>query len=245
MILALLLAASPVPPTLDAWLGPAVSARRVAYRDRLTPALAGYESGARLGASLTVSLYPASGRGLPVVSDVGFVGSFTRSLPSPTVTRDGATALLATSTLWDAGLRWRALVDGVDRLGVSLRYVSLRDDFDGALPGVLLPSGETGAWAPGVDGRLSLGPAVLSASASWLGLVSHGAFGDAFPRETAGGVDASAALSLDLGRHVAARLALRYARVFAAFHPLPHDPYVAGGATDETVQASLAVALRL
>ena len=101
-------------------------ARKVGFRDRLTPSLAGYQSGARALLRAGLSFYPLARSGLPGVSDLGLSGSYTRSLQSRTLTADGARAFDTQEIAWSAGARFRGVIDGEERFGVTLGYGSLR-----------------------------------------------------------------------------------------------------------------------
>jgi len=226
-------------------LAPEVNVRRVTFHDRLTPSLAGYKSGALGLLRVSALVYPAAGRELPFISDVGFYGSYARSLKSRTLTADGTLAFDAQETWWDTGARYRVVLDGEEWAAVSFGYGSLRNDFSGPqLPGILLPAGMLQYWRPGISGRLPLGGIVLGADLGYLLLVRQDAVGQAFPRSSSAGLDLGLRAELLL-RQFSVKLALRYMRFFYSLHPLPYDPYIAGGALDELFAVNLAFGLRL
>jgi hypothetical protein len=229
---------------LEFWAGPEFGARRVAFRDRLTPGLAGYQSGVLPLLHLDVLAHPTSG--LPVIDDVGFFGSYSRSLvKSRTLTADGSLGFETQQIAWEAGARYRLIIDGEERGAASISYGSLRNDFAGpSIEGVLLPAGTLQYWRPGVELRVPIGRVALFVGAGWLAPVKQDAVGIAFPRSTSGGIDAVLRAEMKLGG-LWLRGALRYMRFFYSLNPLPHDPYVAGGALDEVAFASLAVGYRL
>ena len=149
-------------PLLELFLVPSTDVRRVSFRDRLTPSLAGYKSGARALLRTELSIFPLGHSELPGVSDVGFFGSYARSLQSQTLTSDGSLAFTTQEIAWDAGARYRGIVGGEERFGASLSYGSLRNDFSGPrLPGVMLPAGTVQYWRPGASGRVA--PALANA----------------------------------------------------------------------------------
>jgi hypothetical protein len=229
---------------LDASVTVGSSVRRLFFRDRLTPTLAGWQSGALAVAGLSVQAYPSTGR-LPVLDDIGAYGWFARSLKSHTLTADGALQFSTQETAWEAGLRWRAILDGRERGAVSIGYGNLRHDFSGArLPGFLLPTGATQYWRPGVEGRAVLGPVVIYAGAAYLLVVRQDFFAALFPRASKRGVEATARASLPVWK-VVLTLSGRYTRFFYSLHPLPSDPYIAGGALDEVFALDLACGYRL
>ena len=57
-------------------------------------------------------------------------------------------------------------------------------------------------------------------------------------------LDAAVHASVELGQFEL-RLSGRYTRIFYSLHPLPYDPYIAGGALDELFAVDLAFGLRL
>ncbi len=236
----------PPEPTVNASIAPEVGYRRVTYRDRVTSSLGSFSSGAAGLLRASLEVFPTSNAGLPVVSDVGVFGSVSRSLRAHT---PGGLAGAGYDNLWhawDLGGRYRAVFAGEERGSVSIRYGSLRYDFSGAPPaGVLLPSGTLQYWRPGLDLRQPIGPVALSVSAGYLALVMQDAIGRAFPRASHGGVELGGAVNVALGPRFDLRLEGKYTRIFYSLHPLPGDPYVAGGALDEYVVVDLAFALRL
>jgi len=231
-------------PSLDASVSVGTSVRRVSYRDRLTPTLATWRSGALAVWGLSLQAYPATGR-LPILDDVGAYGWYRRSLESSTLTADGVLAFSTQEIAWEAGLRWRIMSDSRERGAVSLGYGSLRQVFgDARLPGYLLPAGTLQYWRPGLTGQVSLGPVALGAGAAYLLIVRQDFLSTFFPRASNGGVEASVRASMDVGK-VGLTLSGRYQRFFSSLHPQPYDPYVAGGALDELFTVDLACGFRL
>jgi len=231
-------------PSVDASISAGTSVRRLFFRDRLTPTLVGWQSGALALWGLSVHAYPSTGR-LPVLDDVGAYGSYSRSLTASTLTADGTLAFNTQEIAWEAGLRWRAMSEGRERGAVSFGYGSLRHDFSGAhLPGYLLPAGTIQYWRPGLEGRLWLGRVALGAGAAYLLVVRQDFLSTWFPRASKGGVEASVRASIDVGK-LGLTLAGRYQRFFYSLHPEPYDPYVAGGALDELFTVDLACSYRL
>jgi hypothetical protein len=229
---------------LEIWAGPEVAARRIGFRDRLTPGLAGWQSGAQPLFRLEALVHPT--RGLPVIDDVGFFAWYARSLArSQTLTADGSLTFATQQIAWEAGARYRLVIDGEERGAASIAYGSLRSDFDGpGIGGVLLPAGTLQYWRPGLEVRVPIGTVSLFAGAGWLAPVRQDAIGAAFPRSSSGGVDVTIRAEMSLGGFFL-RGAVRYMRFFYSLNPLPHDPYIAGGALDELASANLALGYRL
>jgi hypothetical protein len=231
-------------PSLDASVFIGSSVRRLFFRDRLTPTLAGWQSGALALAGLSLQAWPSTGR-LPILDDIGAYGWYARSLKSRTLTADGQLAFSTQEIAWEAGLRWRAIFSGRERGAVSFGYGSLRHDFGGArLPGFLLPAGTIQYWRPGLEGRIALGPVVLGAGAAYLLVVRQDFLSALFPRASKGGIEATARASMEIWK-VELKLSGRYTRFFYSLHPQPYDPYIAGGALDEVFAVDLACGYRL
>ena len=230
-------------PTVDASVSVGTSVRRLFFRDRLTPTLAGFQSGALAVGGFSIQAWPSTGR-LPVLDDIGAYGWYARSLKSSTLTADGALAFNTQEIAWGAGLRWRAILGGRERGAVSFGYESLRHDFSGArLPGYLLPAGTIQAWRPGVEAQTPLGRVMLGAGAAYLLIVRQDFLSTRFPRASKGGFEASVRASMDVGK-VELTLSGRYTRFFYSLHPEPFDPYIAGGALDEVFAVDLACGFR-
>jgi hypothetical protein len=231
-------------PQVDASISVGSSVRRFFFRDRLSPTLAGWQSGALAVGGLALQAFPATGK-LPMIDDIGAYASLARSLQSSTQTADGILTFNTQETTWEAGLRWRAILGGSERGALTVGYGSLRYVFGGAsLPGYLLPAGAIQYWRPGLEGRLDLGRFVLRAGAAYLLVVRQDFLAALFPRYSKGGLDATMRVSTDV-KQVTLSLAARYSRFFYALHPLPHDPYIAGGALDEVFAVDLACSYRL
>jgi hypothetical protein len=231
-------------PSLQASVSVGSSVRRLFFRDRLTPTLAGWQSGALAVGGFSLQAYPSTGR-LPVLDDVGVYGWYARSLKSTTLTADGTLAFSTQATAWEAGLRWRAIFGGLERGAVSIGYGSLRNDFSGArLPGFLLPAGTIQYWRPGLEGRLPLGRVVLGAGVAYLLVVRQDFLSANFPRASKRGIEGTARASMDVWK-VVLTLSGRYSRFFYSLHPQPYDPYIAGGALDEVFAIDLACGFRL
>jgi hypothetical protein len=231
-------------PSLDASVSVGGSVRRLSFRDRVTPTLAAWRSGALAVWGLSLQAYPSTGR-LPILDDVGAYGWYKRSLESRTLTADSVLEFRTQEIAWEAGLRWRAMYGGQERGAVSVGYGSLRQVFSGArLPGYRLPAGTIQYWRPGLEGQVSLGRVVLGAGAAYLLIVRQDFLSTFFPRASKGGVEASMRASMDVGQ-VGLTLSGRYQRFFYSLHPQPYDPYVAGGALDELFSIDLACGFRL
>jgi hypothetical protein len=233
-------------PVLELSIAPELGFRKLTWNDRVTSTLVSFTSGTMALACASLTLFPFANHGLPVVSHLGFFGSSTRSLRGQAPDASGAEF----STLWhqwELGGEWRASFLGRDFGALSLRYGSLRYDIGGLTgPGVLLPTGTKQYWRPGFDFRLPLplGQLGVSVSAGYLAVVVTDAVSRAFPRSTTAGVDLGLHVEWLAHPHLTVRLSGGYTRFFYSLHPLPGDPYVAGGALDELAVADLAAIAR-
>src|SRR5439155_25359938 len=107
IVIALLCMLAGAMPMLDAQVTAGSSVRRLFFKDRLTPTLAGWQSGALALAGFSIQAWPSTGK-LPVLDDIGAYGWYARSLKSETLTADGQLSFGTQETAWEAGLRWRA-----------------------------------------------------------------------------------------------------------------------------------------
>ncbi len=231
--------------------GGGTGARVFRYNDGLSPQLRTYDLAASPDLAVAAELYPFARLDVPVLRGLGVTGAFDHALGVTSQTSTGTTV----STSW---LR----VEG----DVRLRLVFGGDPADGArfilgLHGGVVKEtfGFTGdpqlvAWLPdvdylfgraGADGRVRAGPIALMAGASYLPAISGGALADRFRQASFAAVELDAGLAVPLARVFELRATGDYTRVFYAFHPVPGDVYVAGGALDHLVRARLLATLLL
>ncbi len=237
-------------PYAQLTLSPQIAERRLTYRDRVTPGLAGYQSGAVGLLQLAGEIFPSNGKGLPIVSDVGLTGSASRSLRGDAKFGAGEDYEDLWHA-WEVGARWRGIFAGEEWLSISIQYGSLSSQLSGPkLYGVLLPTGTQQYWRPGLNLRLPLGQFAISIYGGYLDVVVQDAIGHAFPRNGEGGVDLGAKLAFTFGNplvlntHLELHAAARYLRFFYTLNPEPNDPFVAGGALDEYAIFELGLGLR-
>jgi hypothetical protein len=211
------------------------SLRRLNYRDRLSPTLGSWQSGALAVGGFGIVAYPDTGR-LPVIDDIGVYGSIARSLSAQTLTADGELAFSTRATTWDLGLRYRQ-----EHFALAVGYGSLRHDFGGArLPGFLLPSGLVQYWRFAPSVRF----ASIEAGAAWLAIVRQDFLSTWFPRAAKGGLEGFVKATMPVWK-VNLTLTARYQRYFYSLRPQPYDPFIAGGALDEVFSLDLACGYRL
>jgi hypothetical protein len=220
--------------------------RRLTFKDRVTPQLAGYQSGLMGLGALWLEVFPAAGKRLPVVSQVGLYGSAARSLRAHDASASGGAGLDSLWHAWEVGGRYRGVVAGQEYYSITFGYGSTRWDFSGPpAPGALLPGGFLQYWRPGLELRLPLGPAAVALSGGYRIVVVRDQLLRTFPRASVAGADGALSVSVRLPRHLELRLTGRYLRFFSTLHPLPGDPFVAGGALDEYALVDLGLVLHV
>ena len=239
-----LLCALAAAPVFERSVTGGATIRRIYFKDRLTPTLAGWKSGGLATLGFSLQAWPSTGK-LPVIDDIGAYGWFERSFVSETLTADETLAFTTQETAWETGLRWRAILGGQERGGVSFGYGSLRHVFTGAqLPGYILPNGMVQYWRPGLDGRFNAGPAAINIGAAYLWVVRHDFLDAYFPRASKHGIEFTARASMTVWK-LLLTLSGRYQHYFYSLNPQPYDPFIAGGALDEVYAFDLACGYRL
>jgi hypothetical protein len=223
----------------------AAGSRHFAYVDRLTSSLRPYDLFAAPLASVRIEALPFVRSSNPVLRGLGLDGEYARAFGVSSADASGTPV----STTWQA---FHADIRDVVALGAGVHsgahvgFGANDFSFEGALgPGAVLPSVGYRFVRAGLDGQLDLHGLSVYAEASYLAVLSTGAFGSLFPRGSVGGIDARAGIVFLAGRHLDVSFELAYERFFYSLHPVPGDTNVAGGALDEMALASLGVGYRL
>ncbi len=233
----------------DGWLlvaraDVAAASRHFSYVDRMTSSLRPYDLVATPFASLGLEIYPFARAPVPVLRGLGLIGDYGRAVGLSSTDTGGSRV----GTSWqsfDVGLRERVLLDPRALVGVDVAYGANAFHFDQPGFTASLPSTDYAFVRAGLDVRMSFGRLSLLAGGGYLDVLKAGTLDDLFPRETVGGVDAFLGGAYPLGPHLELSVRLDYARFFYAFHPLPGDGNVAGGALDEMARLSLGLATTL
>jgi hypothetical protein len=219
--------------------------------DGLSPQLRSYDLAASPNIVLAAELYPLARISVPVLRGLGITGGFAHALGVSSKTSNGESV----STTWthaEGDLRLRVVFGGDERDGA--RFVLLphggvvmeRFGFSGD-PTLVpwLPDVSYLFWRAGADGRLRVGPVGLLAGFSYLPAIAGGTLADRFRETSFAAVELDAGLAVPLARIFELRAAASYMRVFYAFHPIPGDLYVAGGALDHFIRGNLLATLLL
>lgn len=229
---------------VSVWMGGGVANRRFKYNDAVGYNLAAYRLPVAPMATFGIEAYPAASSEVPVLRDLGIVAHVSRGFAFDSTTPQGV-ALETSWTRFGGDLRQRFLWPGSHRLelgvlvGADASYFGM--SAKGTVP-ALLPAARTVALRFGLDARVHLGWRVSAlAAGGYLLTTSRGEIYGHFRDASVHGVDGALGFAINLGSGFEARLDGRYTRYFASFEPKLGDPYVAGGALDEQLQAGLGV----
>ncbi len=231
---------------LDAEAGVEATGRHMDYTDDLFHRLRTYDLTAAPGFFARAEFYPGALTDNRYAAMVGVVAG-ADYLVAPASRDDRGNDYGIRAWGYTTGLRVR-LPRPYPDVGIDLAYVAQRFTVgdsnpgrDGGIPNVGHQSLRVGA-----SGRMELGRRVaVLAHAAYLAVLSTGtAQGAYFPRESAGAVEAGVGVAVGFGPGLEIRAALDYRRYFYAMNPQPGDPYIVGGALDQFVTGSIALALR-
>ena len=232
--------------------GGGTASRVFRYYDGRSPQLRTYDLAAAPDLAVAAEIYPFARLAVPVLRGLGVSGAFEHALDLSSQTSSGTRV----GTNWqraegDLRLRFAFGEDLADEarfvLGLHGGVVKETFSFNGdaslvaSLPDVDYLFGRAGA-----DGRLRLGPIALMAGASYLPAIRGGEFADRFRGTSFAAVEFGGGLAVPMvPRIFELRANADYTRVFYAFHPIPGDPYVAGGALDHLVRVRVLATLLL
>lgn len=184
------------------------------------------------------AVHPFSRTRLPFFNGLGILLDFAASAGAQSRQANGA-VVDSPWLAFDVGLHERVRLGKGRRHalgGIALEYGELSQEFSSA--GLLVsgsPSVHYRYLRCGLDLVALLGPVRLFADGAYRAVLDAGYLGDRFPREFAGGIDVRIGLRANLPRGFALAIEAQYLRWFHSFHARPGDPYVAGGAVDESL----------
>jgi hypothetical protein len=221
-----------------------VGNRRFEYSDELGSQLRPYKLAIAPMLSFGLEAYPLATSDVPVLRDLGFRGRFSRAFALDSTTPEGA-QIDTSWTRFGGEIRQRLLVPGRHPLEFGASFGADASYFVMSSQSpiqALLPSARTIALRFGLDGRVLLaGRFSAMLGVAYLAVTSPGEIYEHFRDPQVAGVDGELAFALALVPGLEARLSGRYTRYFATFQPEVGDPYVAGGALDQQLQAGLGV----
>jgi hypothetical protein len=239
-------AASPEPSPEPLWevsLGPRILSRSFTYTDNVS-GLPGHTMSASPALQLEGELYPLVGQE-SWVRGLGVAGHFETTLGARTAAIDGSS--LATSDLtYRAGLRYRYTRGNYQVLG-GLDYASHRFQMSASPAGLISPDVVYSMLRPSVTGRIYAGGGVsLALTAAYLHILGVGVMDrtDRFPRMTAVGAEAGAAVGYAFDADWEVRLQADLRHYAHAMHVRSGDPLIVGGALDEHFGAALLLSYR-
>ena len=215
------------------------------YHQPITQNLRSYKLPLTALVGAAAEVYPLARTHVPVLRDLGLIGSYARSLYIKSNPEGGGDSVSSAWTRFDAGLRFRYRVPAwrAPVLGVSASYGGFIFGYDApATLAAQLPSVDNRFLRFGLDARVGFGRLSVFASGGYRLVLSAGILGDRFPREHVGGIDVGAGVAIGLLKNLEVRLFGDYTRTFYDFRPEPGDAHVAGGALDQLYGAHLALA---
>jgi hypothetical protein len=211
--------------------------RRFFYEDDLFGALSRYRQplAPHLGAEL--EFYPGAFITSGPLSWFGITGSVDFLAFVTAVAADG-TRYPTSSLRLRANLAGRIPIADRLELGITFGYALTTYGITGdAATRPNVPDVAYSALRPAASVGLRLvGPLWIKVGGGYHILLNTGQLGSAeyFPRITGGGFDASAGVMVRLFRFVEVRAAYEYQRYWFSMNPEPGDPYIAGGALDDS-----------
>jgi hypothetical protein len=225
------------PKALHIGIGAHIIDRRFFYEDDLFGALSRYRQplAPHLGAEL--EFYPGAFVSSGPLSWVGLTASIDFLAFVTAVAADG-TRYPTSSLRLRLNLAGRIPIADRLELGITFGYALTTYGITGdAATRPNVPDVAYSALRPAASVGLKIvGPLWIKVGGGYHILLNTGQLGSAeyFPRVTGGGFDASAGVMVRLFRFVEIRAAYEYQRYWFSMNPEPGDPYVAGGALDDS-----------
>lgn len=227
---------------VDVSAGLGAFSRHLSFHQDIFGRFAPYDLAAAPLVAVDGAVYPLARTSLPVLRDVGLVGRWERAFAVTSRGADGADRD-TTFEAFDVGLRGRApFAWGELGLGARWSRQSLRVAAGAGAP---VPEAVYDAARVTLDGALTFDRWRLGVGLAWLFVFDGGPFtGTYFPRADMHGVDGALTVSYALTAGFEVRASALGRRYFHAIHPQPGDVGAVGGALDQTLSATLALAWR-
>jgi len=234
-------------PVFELAVGGGTLTRNLTYSQDLFGSLGGYTLGAGATVSGSLGLYPGAAWTSGFLANLGVVATASHTLGAGSQGSSGENYPTLGDS-WLAALRVRVPFDGFE-LGARVGYGQQELRF-GVVPGSAAPPVPNYSYGfiPGLlDVRVDLGRTVaLAGNGGYLFVTSDGiAQSGYFPRATVGGIQAGLTLIIAIYRPVELRLGADYQRFFLAMNSKPGDANVAGGAVDQYLESTLALAISI
>jgi hypothetical protein len=234
---------TPWPAVVDFSLGGGSLSHWLNYNQDLFNSLGNYTLVAGPLVAGGLAFYPGALATRGVFAHIGLLGEFNHTTGLASSYQNQTYPTL--DDRWTAGLRVRIPI-ATSEIGVSGRYGE--QDFRlGVLPGNQAPPVPNYTYTfvqGGLDARVQLGPVAILADGAYLGVLTDGiAASGFFPHAQVGAVATGLHLGITLWEGLELRLGADYQRYFFTFNPSPGDAHVAGGAVDQYLAATLALAV--
>jgi hypothetical protein len=221
-----------------------IGSRHFTYSDPVGKLPRPYNLGVAPMTSFGLEAYPLATSNVPVLRDLGFVGTVSRAFAVDSKTPEGG-KLQTNWTRFGGELRERLIVTGPHTLEVGIFVGADASYFvmtTNAKVAALLPTAREVSVRFGFDARMLVaGRFSLLAGGAYLDTTSPGEIYDRFRHPRVAGVDTAFGGAIALTPGFEMQLTGRYTRYFATFKPVLGDANVAGGALDEQVQFGLGV----
>ena len=241
------------PVALDLAVEARVFSRRLRYHQDRFSLLRGYTLDFGPTIAATARWFPGAhftdGFGAHIGIDVEYERAF-----GINTTRRDQEVFPTTMQSWAVGLRGR-IPFGAQSFGVAIAYGGHEFSVDPSGPAVpgrnnipLLPSVDYRFLRFTADGRLApIAGLRLLAGFSYLLVLDAGGIQESiwFPRASVGAIAAHGGIGYELDVGIEVRAVVMLRRYFYTFDPEPLDPWIAGGAVDQYISYSLALAWRL
>ena len=171
---------------------------------------------------------------IPVLRDVGIIGSYARMFGLQSKTNDGD-PINTVYQRYSVGLRVRIPISRPTGpvFGVSGQYYvhSFLVDEPTELAGQI-PNVDYSAIRAGADARFPFGRTALALGFDWIEPLSSGILTERFTGAKVHGVAGKLGFVIKVASGFEVRMAAEYSRFFWDFDPVLGDTYVAGGALD-------------
>lgn len=212
-----------------------VTGRKFDFSDGLSSNLRSYEVFGAPAFFVNAEVYPAGFTTIPVLRDIGVIGSFARAFALQSATADG-TPINTVYQRFSVGLRYRIPISRPTGpvFGVSGQYyahtfnVDETADLKGQIPNV-----DYSAIRAGADGRFPIGRTAITVGFDWIEPLSSGQVYDRFTGAKVHGVGGKLGFVIKIASGFELRVAAEYSRFFSDFDPVLGDAYIAGGALDQ------------
>ncbi|MEZ0314848.1 MAG: hypothetical protein ACAI38_24010 [Myxococcota bacterium] len=224
--------------------------REFAYNQPITANLRDYSVGLAPLAVMELEAYPFANTSVAILKNIGWYATYARAFGVQssfrTVSSDADVRVNNEWSTWQVGLHSRFRVAKKFAVGPQLTYGFSNYRFEFAdiadQRAFEVPDVRYGFLRYGADVRFPFSVLDVAAGLGYRSVFSGGRVtNDYFPNSKTGGIDGHITLGLSLGKSFALDGTVRYVRYFYSMQPEVSDTYVAGGALDQYLTASLSI----